>query len=232
MSPDAASSASDAWTREALRLYGRYQREIVEALGLCPWAARARTESRLDVRIVLGREGRAFGASLDAIAALAPRVDLEVIVLVYPRLDGPREAFDAFVGRLRDADAARHAPGRIPFMSAAFHPAAEIDTDDAERLIPFLRRTPDPSLQLVRASVLEDVRSHAPQGTQFVDVAAIEASLLAGADVQPLRERIARTNLATTLRLGAAELTARLDDIRKDRDRTYRNLPPLDEPSD
>jgi hypothetical protein len=68
------------------------------------------------------------------------------------------------------------------------------------------------------------VRSVASQGTQFVSIAALEASLSGAAPLPPLRERIARANLTTANRLGVDEVRRRLDDIRRDRDHAYREL--------
>ncbi len=217
---------TDPLEREALRVYARYQVEIVEACGLCPWAERARLEGRVHPRVVLAAgEEEAHAASLAVIDALAPDETVEVALLIYPRLDLGRPPFDAFFARMRDADARRHPLGAIPFAMAAFHPSAPADTRQPERLIPFLRRTPDPTVQLVRESVLDRVRGRSPQGTEYVDVSALEAFLAtAGPPQPPLRERIARTNLATVERMGLEELTRRLEDIRRDRDEAYRAL--------
>ena len=150
---------------------------------------------------------------------------VEVAFLVYPRLavvsglarglrrDGP------------DADGARHELGRVPFVFAVFHPDAEPETDDPERLIPFLRRTPDPTFQLVRVAVLDAVRSLSSQGTQFVSLAVLRGHAVCRGAVQvPLRERIARTNLATVRRMGVDAVRRALDDIRRDRDEAYARL--------
>ncbi len=212
-----------AWVREALRLHRRYQTEIVEACGLCPWAEQARVAHRVRERVVLESEG-ALEASLHALADLAADARVEVGFLVYPRLAVSRAGLEDFAATLRTADSARYALGKVPFVLAAFHPDAEPDTSDPERLIPFLRRTPDPTLQLVRASVLDAVRSLSSQGTQFVSLAAFE-SLQSGHVPVPLRERIARTNLATVSRMGVGAMRAALDDIRRDRDETYARLP-------
>jgi hypothetical protein len=221
----------DAWTEQALRLYRRYQLEIVEALNLCPWAERARLEGRVREHVLLQTDDASVELSLLAIGDAESRRDertaapqVEVAILIYPRLKIGRADFDAFAARIRDAEAARHELGRVPFVSAVFHPEATADRSDAERLIPFLRRTPDPTIQLLRASVLERVRNRAPQGTQFVDLDALEASAAGGGDATPLRERIARSNLMTVERMGVGELTRRLDAIRRDRDESYRAL--------
>jgi hypothetical protein len=75
------------------------------------------------------------------------------------------------------------------------------------------------------------VRGGAPEGTQFVDVARIGAALSAEVGTPPLRERIARANLDAVRRMGATEFAARVDDIQRDRHRTYAALEPLEEPA-
>jgi hypothetical protein len=83
-------------------------------------------------------------------------------------------------------------------MIAAFHPdyRAPDGPLDAARLVPFIRRTPDPTLQLVRASLVDSLR-----GQVSADVG--------------------RANLATVSGRGPAELDALLADIRRDRDASY-----------
>jgi hypothetical protein len=60
----------------------------------------------------------------------------------------------------------------------------------------------------------------AAQGTHFVDITSLDLANL-GNGHPPLRERIARANLATTERIGVGAVEARLDAIRRDRDETY-----------
>jgi hypothetical protein len=214
----------EAWVREATRVSRRYRVEIVEKCGLCPWAERARVDDRVGERVLLQTDGASIDPSVDAIADLAADPRVLVAFLIYPRLPLSRSGFEAFTGRVRVADAARHALGEIPFVMAAFHPEAEPDLAGAERLIPFLRRSPDPTLQLLRTTEVERVRSGSPQGTQFYDASLHEGSFTESPP--PLRERIARANLATAQRMGIDELTRRLDAIRRDRDEAYRSLPP------
>jgi hypothetical protein len=218
----AIESRDEALARDAVRLYRRYQLEIVEASNLCPWAARARVEGRVKERVVVaGEEGEALSTSLAHIAELAKEAQVEVGLLLFPRFTAGRAVFETFVGRVRDADAARYELGQVPLMFAAFHPDAAADTSDPERLIPFLRRTPDPTIQVVRASVLDRVRAGTPQGTQFFDVRALEG----GSEyVPPLRERIARANLATLERLGVETFEERLRAIFRDRDESRARL--------
>jgi hypothetical protein len=199
----------ERWTRETLRLYRRYQEEIVEACGLCPWAVRARLEGRVRERALLQREDTSVEPSLDALLELA-HSNVDVALLIYPRLGQGRAAFELFAARVREADVSRWPLGQAPFVCAVFHPAARADATDPERLIPFLRRTPDPTLQFLRASVLDRVRNVAAQGTQFVDPRLLHDL---GEAPPPLREQIARQNLATAERLGLETLTRPLDEI-------------------
>ncbi len=161
-----------AWTREALRLYQRYQMEIVEACGLCPWAERARVDGHMTVRVLL--DGDPIPGALAAIAEIAPQSNIEIALLIFPKLAVTRQEFEKWVPKLQAADKACHPLGEIPFMFAAFHPDADADTSSPERLIPFLRRTPDPTIQLVRATVIDKARHHVKQGTQFFDPALLD----------------------------------------------------------
>jgi len=224
---DDPQAMDDEWTHHALRLYRRYQEEIVEACGLCPWAVRARMGGRVCERALLQQDDASVEPSLDVLLELS-EASVDVALLIYPRLrgrSGGRAAFEQFATRVREADVARWPLGRVPFVCAVFHPEAQADTTDAERLIPFLRRTPDPTLQFVRVSVLDRVRNVAAQGTQFVDPRLLHEM---GEATPPLREQIARANLATAERLGVETLRRRMDDIARDREAAYGALAGLD----
>ncbi len=93
------------------------------------------------------------------------------------------------------------------FLAAAFHPdypapeggATNGGAAAAARLVPFIRRTPDPTLQLVRASLLDGLRGQ-------------------------VSDDVARDNQATVTARGLAALDALLTDIRRDRDASYARL--------
>jgi hypothetical protein len=210
----------ERWRAEALRLYRRYQMEIVESLGLCPWAHRARELGQVRESVLTQASDSALKPSLSVLRELSAS-EVDVVLLLYPRMKVDRSDFDRFASRLRQAYVGLWPVGQAPFVCAVFHPEAQVDLADPERLIPFLRRTPDPTLQFIRASALERVRAAAGQGTEFVDVSRLR---LDAPPAVPLREQIARTNHATALRLGLDTLTHKLDDIVRDRARTYRRL--------
>src|SRR5690606_14612975 len=108
-----------------------------------------------------------------------------------------------------------------------FHPHAEADTTNADRLTPFVRRSPDPLVQLTRLSVLEHVRRGTPQGTAFFDPSTMDLhAILAEDEKRPLHDRIAARNLETVLRVGPAEVARRMDAILLDRDASYAAIDP------
>lgn len=217
------SAERAALEEAAVRLFRRYQVEIVEGLKLCPWAERTRTERRV-------RESVVHAAALDeeaalaAISALGEDPRLEIGIVLFPRLRVTCVEFERFVSRLVAVDAERRPIGTAPFAMAAFHPDASVDTRDAERLIPFLRRTPDPTIQLVRRDALERVREGFNEGTQFIDINVLATLDLTRDDTLPLRERIARANLRTVKRLGVEEVERRLSAIFRDRAESYARL--------
>jgi len=210
---------SSAFTREVIRVYRRYQLEIVEACGLCPWAERSRLEHKVGEWVVLDQNRSSNASSLAAMDEVFARDEIEIALLIYPRLSCTRVEFERFVSRIRDADSQRHPLGKIPFMFAAFHPEAAPELSNPERLIPFLRRTPDPTIQLVRASVVEKIRGKVPQGTQFYDAKTLLQDI--ERPPPPVRDKIAQANFETVQKMGVDELRRRLDDIRRDRDESY-----------
>ena len=221
--PGDAEGPAGRWDREARRLHERYLVEVVEACGLCPWAERARVQGHTRTAVLLHVDDSAFVPSLAVFDEWADDAQVDIGFLVLPRLPLGRRDFNRFVARLQVLYAQSHPPGQAPFALAAFHPDAKAVIDDAERLIPFLRRSPNPCVQAVRMTALERVRSGSPEGTQFIDVASIEASLPKNV-TPPLRQRIARMNLETVRRMGVAQFAACVEDIQRDRDRTYAAL--------
>lgn len=213
----------DDLVEEALRIYRRYQVEIVEALHLCPWAESSRQKGRVAERVITAPDS-SLDEVLAAVDAFEKDATVEVGLLIFPRsaLD-PRE-FDRYVARVAREDATRRPVGSSPFAMAAFHPHAEPDLKEPERLIPFLRRTPDPTIQLVRLDVLARVRDGFAEGTQFIDVRFLVIAGLTAEDTMPLRERIARSNHRTVLRVGVDAIEKLLSTIIEDRNASYGRL--------
>jgi hypothetical protein len=191
-----------ALVAEALRVNARYVEEVVIGWGLCPWAAQAWREGAVDRR-VLTEPAAETAPALAFIDEIAARPATSIGLLIFPRVTLDEAAFGAFAERVRRADRGRRPPGAAaPFLLAAFHPATERSAADAAgpaALVSYLRRTPDPMLQLVRASLLERLSE-------------------GGRDVSG---EIARANFAAVGARTPGALDATVRDIRRDRDATY-----------
>ena len=213
---------SEHLAAEAMRLHRRYLIEIVEACGFCPWAKRSRIDGRIRQHVSMAdSEEPALADTQQAISRWTLEPDVDVGFMIFPRLAIERRAFDWLGAKVSERESSRHAIGEVPFVLAAFHPDARLDTVTPERFIPFLRRTPDPCLQLVRVSVLDAVRANTPQGTRVMDIEQIMKSMVELREEIPLRERIAKQNLETAKTMGVDALAAKLEEIIADRKRSY-----------
>jgi hypothetical protein len=143
--------------------------EVVEGLALCPFAARTRELGRLHrpiFRVDADTPDAATAASALRDVATS-HADAEVVLLTFVLpSDHPwhePDAFMAFMDRVRVRYESRGGP---PFYMVAFHPHPADLADPRARaqpagLVPWLRRTPDPVIQCVRADVLDAVRRRA-----------------------------------------------------------------------
>lgn len=197
--------------------------EVVERFGFCPWAHAARTSSSAPVRVVFSMNHDDFDESLAHLNALchAPP-EFDVALLLYPLLDLDRLGFEDFVRRLRTRSEADVRDLGV-FAMAAFHPHAAADLSHPDRLVPFVRRSPDPTLQLVRKTALSAIKG-LDFGTQFVDISALSLgalSALAEPRAKPVRQRIAEQNLATVCDVGPASIEAVLDDVFRAREAAH-----------
>lgn len=194
------------------RLLERYLIEVVEELGLCPWAHAARVRGELEVVVGLGAQCSGEEAEAACRRALA-RPGAAVVMLVLPELVGGARAVDALRNEL-----AR----RLPEAGvAAFGPHAKGSLDSAAKLVPLLRGSPDPMLQLVPFSLLDSVR-RAP--TAAVPDLAAQARALAGLPQAPqptVPEAIAARNYATVLRDHGAALLRTLGELARARAALY-----------
>jgi hypothetical protein len=249
------SQHSDAERRDAefaaelsaatLKAYERYAVEVVERFGFCPWARTAREAGNVALRVVFGADRDDFDESLRLLSELhgpAPETGVgargtgaevgasaDIALFIYPLLDLDRLGFEDYARRLRSR--AESGPGlglgRLDaFAMAAFHPCASADLTHPDRLVPFVRKSPDPTLQLVRNSALSSIKG-LTQGTAFLDIAQLTAEgLKALQEPAPkaVRERIAEQNLATVTDSGSAVIDAVLTDIAREREVAHQRL--------
>lgn len=209
--------------REVLRVNDRYLDEVVDRFSLCPWADRARREGQVKSWVFTQDSPEIFEPSLVALSDLAALPTVEVGLYLYPFVGLSRLEFEHFVRRLRALEGGRHELGTEPFAMAAFHPEAEPHLEDPERLIPYLRRSPYPTIQVIRRSALERVRG-GEEGTQYWDLEHIASHGLRHPTPVPLRERVARANLKTVLEVGVGTVEAAVQAVLDDRDRTHVRL--------
>lgn len=157
-------------------IHDRYLLEVVEELSLCPFARRCREQGRVarplfytDRTTIPGIDPSDVAAELDRLTRADPA--LEVVLLTFvlpPAADHPWHDVDVcedLVRAVRDAYEARFPAGRRFYM-VGFHPRLQ-GPSDARRpltpdgLVPWLRRTPDPVIQCIRADLLDQVRRQA-----------------------------------------------------------------------
>lgn len=214
---------NDDITREALRLHLRYTEEIVERFDICPWAHHARVAGEWDRYVLLQRDGD-LGPPLEAIRRVQedPR-RLAVAILIFPCIDMTQHRFDEFVAAFRKADQDR-SDGNPMFVSASFHPDYPLSERSPASLVPFFRRSPDPSIQLVRLSILEEARGGAHGSFMFDFSPAAYAELARRRDHPSVTDRITVENAARLRAETPEQLEAIYRDIFADRDRTYAAL--------
>jgi hypothetical protein len=159
----------------------RYLREFIEALHICPYARSCREAGQLHRQVLLDRELDAPGVTA-RIRALDGRADIEIGLLIFPRLRVDPRAFERFIGEIRT----RYGNDRtdpIGYFIVAFHPELPQQLHNANVAVRFLRRSPDPTIQLVRPSAIERARQGArdPEDlSRHIAEAGLRAVLAAG----------------------------------------------------
>lgn len=208
---------------EAIRLCRRYIDEVVLPYDLCPWAAPALRQQRVEITVIsdaVREPGQAVAdaarRAAEVLERFAAEPRIELVLLVLPRFALDRSEFDALLRAVRERTST--------FVMAAFHPDAPLDLASPERLVPFLRRSPDPMIQAVRRDVLDRIDPGRGTGTAFIPLADFLTGALDAAPEPSPRERVAQANRSTILRVGAEVVEQTLGAIHEDRRRTYEAL--------
>jgi len=198
------SGCVDPRRSEVLRLLDRYLVEIVETYELCPWARQVRPA----VDVLWGEPS--FEQWLASARELLARKDTAVAMVIAPELAASPAEFRA----LRDRVAAA-----IPTAGVAdFHPDAPLDLATPARLVPALRRAPDPLLQLVPIALLDALRN-----PQLAADRAEQARILGGIAKAPnsdVADRVAEHNF-DRISAAADAFAAKLAELAADRARSY-----------
>lgn len=214
------------WPRfisEAKRVHHRYLVEVVEAFGLCPWAKDARTKGRINMHVTLVTAADP-NVLLAEVEACMRSPETEIGMLICPLLPVTAQQFRHVTAQIRAAEEQQRPRGEQRIAIADFHPIATFDLTTPERLVPYLRRTPDPMLQIVRTEVLARVRRSQDHGTSYIDPSMLSSLDQLSTPAPSLAERVAQTNARTLRELGRDQLEGVLAEIRADRDESYGNL--------
>lgn len=221
---------TDSLICETRRLCQRYIDEIILPYSLCPWAAPALSNGSVQISVITGHFaapadiGRASTAARQVLDACTEEA-IELVLIVLPQSTFSRLEMDDLLRHLRQARAhIEDQQGELAFALAAFHPEALPDTTTAERFIPYLRRSPDPMIQAVRSTVLRKIDPSRGAGTAYFDVKNMSLESLASPTPEPLRTRIAKTNLASCRQAGLDEMEKRYAAIMTDRRTTWERL--------
>jgi len=217
--------SEEKFRAEVLRINTRYLVEIVEEYDFCPWAKRVRGTPRFRREILWGDSDNVslhekIGRYVEEIAQTS---EVEIALLIFPKLKLSARDFRSLVAVVGKTHAALHPRGELPLAMACFHPSAEADMQTAARLVPFIRRSPDPTIQLVRRETIAKVSNadSASGGSVFADNLESFLPLLKTPPKPSLTDRIAQTNLDTVSRVSATHIESILADIAADRDRSY-----------
>jgi hypothetical protein len=163
--------------------------------------------------------------SLLHVEALAAHAEWEIGFLIFPRVDQSEpKRFRDYVARLQEAHVGGYPRGEAPIVMAAFHPNARLAMDTPARLVSFLRRSPDPTIQLVKQEVLARVSKGPSGGSVFASSLAELMKMQAEGPKLSTSERIAQNNLERVSEEGPGRIEAILDDIVADRARAYAAL--------
>ncbi|MBA3538648.1 MAG: hypothetical protein H0T79_03395 [Deltaproteobacteria bacterium] len=193
---------------EVSRLLDRYLVEIVERYDLCPWAKSARLNGEVAREVLWGQPS--LEAWVDAGRRLLAAPKARVAMVIAPE----------FQGSLTELRAVRtHVSTAIGDAGVAeFHPDADLDLASPSRLVRFLRRSPDPMMQLVPLSILDSVR-----GGDRIHIDQLDqVALLRGELVLPVNigEQIADQNHAS-ITAATEAVVAKLAHIAADRAASY-----------
>jgi hypothetical protein len=207
-------TAREELRREALRLHERYHRELIERFSVCPWAKPARADGHTRAHVVT-EAPCAPEELMPVIARWAADETVDVAFVIAPRFTAGADAFADWATSIVQAH------GDV-FLTAPFYPSRP----DSAGSIQFLRQTPDPTVQLVRRTLLEEIRAQDPP--HYTDIFDLDLRELE-ADKAPreVAASVVAHNERMIEREGRAAIRGILDDIREDRERTYARLLPL-----
>jgi hypothetical protein len=207
----------EAFAEQARRIYFRYAVEVVEEFTFCPWARSARDAGRVQCNVLFGRRP-SLETLLAELQAADASAEIDVTLLVMPECDLTRIELRRLTSALHASYEAASGRGNTVVAIADFHPSSPLDQSSPERLVPFIRKSPDPTLQLIKHAALDAARRGSQDGTR---AATLEMMLRGALKEEPPHARVASANFRTLERTGPAPILAALEDIARDRAASY-----------
>ena len=203
--------------KRSLEFSKRYIKEVIQLFGLCPYAR----EEQLARKFFLGNS-LDFSDIIEKITELDSD-NFEIALFVFPEITLSKTEFESSVRELIAQDSKSRPGHSPPFAMAAFHPHMQGLGDSPEKLVQALRRSPDPTIQLVRVSVLEKLRSGEEESTTFIDPMMIDWNAFKRPSKPSLRQKIAQKNFDTILEQRHAYESS-LEKLIQDRYESYLSL--------
>lgn len=195
--PDEDSPAAQT-VAEALARNDRYLREFIESLAICPYARTCRETGRLHREVLLHTQPDAEALVQRIQELSSPEfADVEVALLILPLLDMSALDFDRFVRGVQRTYQKQRPAGVSGYFVVAFHPENDMRLDNPDVAVRFMRRSPDPTIQLVRPEAI--------------------ARLCGERDREILSRNIAESGLRTVLMNDPHKLAALLGSMRAPR---------------
>lgn len=190
------SAADEAEVKAALSRNQRYLQEFIEALAICPYARSCRETGRLHREVLLDTAPDADKLAA-YIVGLQERAapEIEVGLLIMPRIKLECRDFERFVSQVQRIYQQGQQSKNVPtgFFVVAFHPDLPAILHNQNVAVRYMRRSPDPTIQLVRPEAIERVRGDRP--------------------AEVVSRQIAETGWKTIHEYGPEKLTALLTEI-------------------
>ena len=202
-----------------------YVTQVVEDLDVCPFARRSRNMGRvLRPMFFVSSAAPEMAEVADVVEqCVLDHPDVEIILLTFICPGShPWHQPGAFEDALRQLRQVYEDESRERFYMVSFHPnVTPSQTPTPDNFVSQLRRTPDPVIQCVRSSVLDQVRKQANERKhlQMLDELerqygpmepGLKATLLASAPENHLSAGIAQKNFQTC---STGEQSQRFEDI-------------------
>jgi hypothetical protein len=195
------SAADEQEVQAALSRNDRYLVEFIETLAICPYARTCRETGRLYREVLLQTEPdaqkvatRIVELGREAEPKSQQELQIDVGLLLFPRLRLTAMEFERFRGEVQRQYQSQNGKQPVAFFVVSFHPELNIQLHNPDVAVRFMRRSPDPTLQLVRPEAIERVRGER--------------------DAELHSRQIAEAGLRAVLSRGPEKLAALLSEIR------------------